>query len=68
VRNLARLDRVGADSRYRAFVRKDADSILSKDQGSNHQFGALWQGPFDSADGTRQTSALDALIAAMEMR
>jgi predicted alpha-1,6-mannanase (GH76 family) len=68
VRNLARLDRVGADSRYRAFVRKNADSILSKDQGSNHQFGALWQGPFDSADGTRQTSALDALIAAMEMR
>jgi hypothetical protein len=31
------------------------------------EFSELWQGPFDTADVTRQTSALDALIAATGM-
>jgi hypothetical protein len=45
----------------------NADSIWQKDQGENHKLGMNWQGPFDSGDATRQTSALDALIAAVEM-
>ena len=53
---------------YRKFVEVNAASILTNDQNSIHQFGALWQGPFDSADATRQTSALDALIAAAAMQ
>ena len=68
LRNLVRLNRVAPNPQYKTFVWSNADSILSKDQGANHQFGAYWQGPFDSGDGTRQTAALDALIAAMEMQ
>jgi hypothetical protein len=28
----------------------------------------MWQGPFDAADAIRQTSALDALVAAAELQ
>lgn len=68
VRNLMALYAAAPDPRYKSFVDANASSIWSNDQGPNHQFGALWQGPFDSADATRQTSALDALIAAAVMR
>jgi predicted alpha-1,6-mannanase (GH76 family) len=68
MRNLVRLNRVAPSAEYKSFADTNADSIWNNDQGANHQFGADWQGPFDSGDGTRQTSALDALIAAMEMQ
>ncbi|MGA7709071.1 MAG: glycoside hydrolase family 76 protein [Acidobacteriaceae bacterium] len=68
VRNLMALYAAAPDPRYKSFVDANASSIWSNDQGPTHQFGALWQGPFDSADATRQTSALDALIAAAVMR
>jgi predicted alpha-1,6-mannanase (GH76 family) len=68
LRNLARLYVAAPNPKYESFAQTNADSILHNDQGPRHQFGALWQGPFDSGDGTRQTSALDALIAAMEMQ
>jgi len=56
------------DPRYQAFAVANAKSIVASDQGPSCQFGALWKGPFDSADATRQTSALDALIAAAVMQ
>jgi hypothetical protein len=68
MRNLVRLNNAAPNARYKAFADANADSILRNDQGANHQFGEHWEGPFDSGDGTRQTAALDALIAAMEMR
>jgi predicted alpha-1,6-mannanase (GH76 family) len=68
MRNLVRLNNADPRARYMAFARNNANSIWRNDQGANHQFGEHWEGPFDSADGTRQTSALDALIAAVEMR
>jgi predicted alpha-1,6-mannanase (GH76 family) len=68
LRNLVRLQNVAPRAQYKAFARANAASILANDQDSNHHFGCYWEGPFDSADGTRQTSALDALIAAIEMR
>lgn len=68
LRNLERLNRAAPKAEYKAFGDANADSILRNDQGPNHEFGMHWQGPFDSGDGTRQTSALDALIAAVEMR
>lgn len=67
MRNLAKLNREYPKPDYREFARKNADSIWQNDQGTNHRLGNRWQGPFDSGDGTRQTSALDALIAAIEM-
>ncbi|MES2220139.1 MAG: glycoside hydrolase family 76 protein [Acidobacteriota bacterium] len=68
VRNLMALDATAPDPRYKAFVDANANSIWRDDQRSSYEFGGLWQGPFDSADATRQTSALDALIAAAVMQ
>jgi len=68
MRNLARLYRVAPEEKYKRFADINADSIWNNNQGINHQFGEHWQGPFDSADGTRQTAALDALLAAAEMQ
>lgn len=68
MRNLALLNQVAPRKEYRAFALANAESIWRNDQGANHELGAHWQGPFDSGDGTRQTSALEALIVAIEMR
>ena len=68
LRNLMALYVADPDPRYQAFADANAQSIVVKDQGPNCEFGAIWQGPFDSADATRQTSALDALIAAAAMQ
>jgi len=67
LRNLMALYVADPDPRYQAFADANAKSIVAIDQGPSCEFGALWQGPFDSADATRQTSALDALIAAAAM-
>ena len=68
MRNLVRLNEAAPRGEYKAFAERNADSIWRDDQGPSHQFGMRWEGPFDAGDGTRQTSALDALIAAAEMR
>jgi predicted alpha-1,6-mannanase (GH76 family) len=68
LRNLMALDAAVPDPQYKAFAEKNADSILANDWDSASHFGALWQGPFDKADATRQTSALDAIIAAEAMQ
>jgi len=68
LRNLMALYVADPDPRYQAFADANAKSVVASDQGPNCEFGAYWQGPFDSADATRQTSALDALIAAAAMQ
>jgi predicted alpha-1,6-mannanase (GH76 family) len=55
-------------AQYKAFAETNANSIWTSDQATGYEFGALWQGPFDSADATRQSSALDALVAAAAMQ
>lgn len=71
MRNLADLYKAlpGAQSAaYKTFAQSNADSIWKNDQASGHRFGGLWQGPVDSVDATRQSSALDALVAAAAMQ
>jgi predicted alpha-1,6-mannanase (GH76 family) len=68
MRNLMALDQAAPSARYKAFVDANADSIWSAAQGPGYEFGAVWQGPFDSGDATRQSSALDTLIAAAELQ
>jgi len=55
-------------SQYKAFAETNANSIWTSDQATGYEFGAHWEGPFDSADATRQSSALDALVAAAAMQ
>ena len=67
VRNLRELYTAAPDARWKTFIQTNATSLLTNDN-SNFAFGALWQGPVDSTDGTRQTSALDLLNAAAAMK
>jgi hypothetical protein len=67
LRNLMALYVVAPSAQLKSFTDANADSIWTKDNSEN-RFGAFWQGPVDSTDATRQTSALDALIAAAAMK
>jgi predicted alpha-1,6-mannanase (GH76 family) len=67
VRNLMALNDSFPDARYVGFAETNAQSIWNADQGDDYQFGLIWSGPFDSGDAARQSSALDALIAAAAM-
>jgi len=49
---------------YREFILHNAGSVWNSRNADNH-FGLRWGGPFDTADASRQTSGLDALIAAV---
>lgn len=55
-------------AQYRSFAGANAQSIWTSDRAAGNVLGGVWQGPFDSGDATRQTSALDALIAAAAMQ
>jgi predicted alpha-1,6-mannanase (GH76 family) len=68
LRNLMALYAEAPNAQYKAFADANAVSIVANDQGPNAEFGGYWQGPFDSGDATRQSSALDALIAAAAMQ
>ena len=63
-RNLMDLYLTSPNATYKTFINQNATSIWNNDQGSGVTFGLIWSGPFDSADAARQSSALDALVAA----
>jgi predicted alpha-1,6-mannanase (GH76 family) len=66
MRHLAELAAATSAPRYRAFLAKNADWIWNAARGgTGAQIGVSWSGPFDSADGARQGSALDAVNAAI---
>jgi predicted alpha-1,6-mannanase (GH76 family) len=50
---------------YRTFILNNARSIWDNNRNADNQFGLRWTGPFDMADASRQSSALDALNAAL---
>jgi predicted alpha-1,6-mannanase (GH76 family) len=68
LRNLMALDGSFPDTLYQTFAETNAQSIWNDAQGPNYQFGLVWSGPFDVGDAARQSSALDAIIAAAEMQ
>jgi predicted alpha-1,6-mannanase (GH76 family) len=65
MRHLGELAVATGAPRYQAFLAKNADWIWNAARGSGNQLGLTWSGPFDSADASRQSSALDALNAAI---
>lgn len=67
VRNLALLDGIKPERRYRQFILRNAGSILAGDQQPDHALGPVWSGPPQDADASSQSSALDALIAALQV-
>lgn len=50
---------------YRDFILRNAGSIWANDRNAASQFGLRWTGPFDVADASLQSSAQDALNAAV---
>jgi predicted alpha-1,6-mannanase (GH76 family) len=65
MRHLAELASATGEARYRAFIATNADWLWNAARSNSDQIGLAWSGPFDSADGARQGSALDALNAAI---
>ena len=66
MRNLFYLYQATHRQKYREFITKNANSIWLHRNHAN-QFGLSWQGPFDSADAIRQSSAMDAINAALAL-
>ena len=50
---------------YRDFILANATSLWRHATNRRNQVGLAWTGPFDRADAVRQSSALDALNAAV---
>jgi predicted alpha-1,6-mannanase (GH76 family) len=50
---------------YRDFILANATSLWRNSRNRRNQIGLAWTGPFDRADAARQSSALDALNAAL---
>ncbi|HEV2438030.1 MAG TPA: glycoside hydrolase family 76 protein, partial [Verrucomicrobiae bacterium] len=51
---------------YYSFLYTNAHAIWFKDRNSSSQLGMSWDGPFDSADAARQSSAIMAVSALAE--
>ena len=49
---------------YQAFITANADSVWQHARNDSGQFGLRWAGPFDRADASRQSSAVEVLTAA----
>jgi predicted alpha-1,6-mannanase (GH76 family) len=64
VRHLHEFSRHSGKPAYPAFILANADSVLAGAGNAAGQFGLRWAGPFDKADASRQSSALEVLIAA----
>lgn len=65
MRNLAYLYNVDHQQAYQNFIISNANAIWQNDRNGSNQLGLMWYGPFDSADAARQSSAQDALNAAI---
>ena len=66
IRNLHYLYDITNKPEYQKFITQNANSIwLNRNR--NNQFGLNWAGPVDRADAARQSSALDALNAAIAL-
>lgn len=67
IRNLQILYGVRPTRKLERFVRKNAQSIWHKDRGDGNQLGVVWSGPFSGATASTQSSACDALVAALSL-
>ncbi|GHO70815.1 hypothetical protein KSC_097070 [Ktedonobacter sp. SOSP1-52] len=65
MRNLGYLYSTDNKQAYKSFITQNVDSIWNNDRNGSNQLGLMWYGPFDSADAARQSSAQDALNAAI---
>jgi predicted alpha-1,6-mannanase (GH76 family) len=65
MRNLRELQLAAPQDAFKSFLLKNADAIWAKDRDSSNKLGPTWNGPFATADAGTQSSATDALVAAI---
>ncbi|MDF5731836.1 MAG: glycoside hydrolase family 76 protein [Rhizonema sp. PD38] len=65
IRNLYYLYQTTNKQTYADFITLNADSIWLHNRNPANQLGLSWAGAFDSADAARQSSAMDAINAAI---
>lgn len=65
MRNLAYLNQKHPLPEYQAYMRKQSDVLWSSNKNALNQFGYEWHLPFDKTTASRQSSALDALVASV---
>ena len=68
MRNLQKLQLAVPNDRYKTFINENADSIWLNDRASGDLLGLLWSGPFTGATASTQSSAADALVAALAIK
>lgn len=68
LRNLQRLQLEIPNNRIKIFINENANSIWLKDRAPGNQLGLLWSGPVMDATASTQSSAADALVAALAIR
>jgi len=67
VRYLRDFQRLRGKPAYRAFILANAGSVWHRARNPDCQFGLCWAGPFDKADASRQSSAVEVLTAAADL-
>ncbi|KAI0186224.1 glycosyl hydrolase [Xylaria flabelliformis] len=65
MRNLITLQQAAPQDAFKNFLLKNADAIWANDRNSQNQLGPTWNGPFATASAGTQSSAMDALVAAI---
>lgn len=65
IRNLRALSTVDPEAQYQKAFAVNADSIWTKNRTPQNTFGMVWSGPPVDPDAGTQSSALDALVAAI---
>ena len=68
VRYLVDLAQLDSRPGYRAFLLANADAVWDRARNPAGQLGLRWAGPFDQADASRQSSALEVLTAAAALQ
>ncbi len=65
MRNVYELYNATGEQAYRDAIVTNANAIWSFNRNDANALGGVWAGPFDSADASRQSSALDAMNGAV---
>ncbi|MBS1800106.1 MAG: glycoside hydrolase family 76 protein [Acidobacteria bacterium] len=68
MRNLSALNAVSPEARYSKSFAVNADSIWTRNRTPQNTFGTVWSGPVTAPDAGTQSSAVDALVAAIPVK
>ncbi|RDW66751.1 six-hairpin glycosidase-2 [Coleophoma crateriformis] len=68
MRNLAKLQKAAPDSTILEFIATNAASVWAKDKTAQNKLGVVWDGLTGTPTAASQSSAMDALIAAVAFK